>query len=84
MGFDNTIANSWKELVDKKIELIKSKNKNGIFCIQGGWSGKQYGITLGQNLEGNILVYILCSDAIYVGYLFNGQRAYKILNLIVD
>ena len=85
LGFDDTKADSWKGLVDKKIELIKSKNSQGVFCIQGGWSGNQYGITLGQNLDGNILVYVLCSDAIYTGYLLSGgQRAYKILNLIVS
>ncbi len=85
LGFDDTKADSWKGLVDKKIVLIKSKNSQGVFCIQGGWSGKQYGITLGQNINGDILVYVFCSDAIYTGYLLgNGQRAYKILNLIVD
>ena len=85
LGFDDTKADSWKQLVDKKIDLIKSKNTQGVFCIEGGWSGKQYGITLGQNNDGNILVYILCSDAIYTGYrLNNGDRAYKILNLIQD
>ena len=37
LGFDDTKADSWKELMDKKIQIIKSQNKDGVFLIQGGW-----------------------------------------------
>ena len=67
LGFDDTKADSWKELMDKKIQIIKSQNKDGVFLIQGGWSGREYGITIGQSISGDVLVFDFSTDAIYVG-----------------
>lgn len=67
LGFDDTKADSWKELMDKKIQIIKSQNKDGVFLIQGGWSGREYGITIGQSISGDVFVFDFSTDAIYVG-----------------
>ena len=67
LGFDDTKADSWKELMDKKIQIIKSQNKDGVFLIKGGWSGREYGITIGQSISGDVLVFDFSTDAIYVG-----------------
>lgn len=67
LGFDDTKADSWKELMDKKIQIIKSQNKDGVFLIRGGWSGREYGITIGQSISGDVLVFDFSTDAIYVG-----------------
>ena len=67
LGFDDTKADSWKGLMDKKIQIIKSQNKDGVFLIRGGWSGREYGITIGQSISGDVLVFDFSTDAIYVG-----------------
>ena len=67
LGFDDTKADSWKGLIDKKIEIIKSQNKDGVFLIQGGWSGREYGITIGQRISGDVIVFDFSSYSIYVG-----------------
>ena len=67
LGFDDTKADSWKGLIDKKIQIIKSQNKDGVFLIRGGWSGREYGITIGQSISGDVIVFDFSSYAIYVG-----------------
>ena len=67
LGFDDTKADSWKGLIDKKIQIIKSQNKDGVFLIRGGWSGREYGITIGQSINGDVIVFDFSSYAIYVG-----------------
>lgn len=67
LGFDDTKADSWKGLIDKKIEIIKSQNKDGVFLIRGGWSGREYGITIGQSISGDVVVFDFSTYGIYVG-----------------
>ena len=37
------------------------------FLIRGGWSGREYGITIGQSISGDVIVFDFSSYAIYVG-----------------
>ena len=82
LGFDDTKADSWKELMDKKIQIIKSQNKDGVFLIRGGWSGREYGITIGQSISGDVIVFDFSSYAIYVGIKMGNETNanYRIYN----
>lgn len=82
LGFDDTKADSWKGLIDKKIQIIKSQNKDGVFLIRGGWSGREYGITIGQSISGDVIVFDFSSHAIYVGIKMANETYadYKIYN----
>ena len=82
LGFDDTKADSWKGLIDKKIQIIKSQNKDGVFLIRGGWSGREYGITIGQSISGDVIVFDFSSYAIYVGMKMANETypSYRIYN----
>ena len=82
LGFDDTKADSWKALMDKKIQIIKSQNKDGVFLIRGGWSGREYGITIGQSISGDVIVFDFSSYAIYVGIKMGNETNanYRIYN----
>ena len=82
LGFDDTKADSWKGLIDKKIQIIKSQNKDGVFLIRGGWSGREYGITIGQSISGDVIVFDFSSYAIYVGIKMANETypSYRIYN----
>ena len=82
LGFDDTKADSWKALMDKKIQIIKSQNKDGVFLIRGGWSGREYGITIGQSISGDVIVFDFSSYAIYVGMKMGNETNanYRIYN----
>ena len=81
-GIGNTKADSWKGLIDKKIQIIKSQNKDGVFLIRGGWSGREYGITIGQSISGDVIVFDFSSYAIYVGMKMANETypSYRIYN----
>ena len=82
LGFDDTKADSWKGLIDKKIQIIKSQNKDGVFLIRGGWSGREYGITIGQSISGDVIVFDFSSYAIYVCMKMANEKypSYRIYN----
>ena len=82
LGFDDTKADSWKGLMDKKIQIIKSQNKDGVFLIRGGWSGREYGITIGQSISGDVVVYDFSAYGIYVGMKMGNETyaSYRIYN----
>ena len=82
LGFDDTKEDSWKGLIDKKIQIIKSQNKDGVFLIRGGWSGREYGITIGQSISGDVIVFDFSSYAIYVGMKMANETypSYRIYN----
>ena len=82
LGFDDTKADSWKGLMDKKIQIIKSQNKDGVFLIRGGWSGREYGITIGQSISGDVVVYDFSTYGIYVGMKMGNETyaSYRIYN----
>ena len=82
LGFDDTKADSWKGLIDKKIQIIKSQNKDGVFLIRGGWSGREYGITIGQSINGDVVVFDFSTYGIYVGMKMGNETYtnYRIYN----
>ena len=82
LGFDDTKADSWKDLIDKKIQIIKSQNKDGVFLIQGGWNGREYGITIGQSINGDVIVFDFSSFNIYAGIKMGNETYtnYRIYN----
>lgn len=82
LGFDDTKADSWKGLIDKKIQIVKSQNKDGVFLIRGGWSGREYGITIGQSINGDVVVFDFSTYGIYVGMKMGNETYtnYRIYN----
>lgn len=82
LGFDDTKADSWKDLIDKKIQIIKSQNKDGVFLIRGGWNLREYGITIGQNINGDVIVFDFSSFGIYAGIKMGNETYtnYRIYN----
>ena len=82
LGFDDTKADSWKDLIDKKIQIIKSQNKDGVFLIRGGWKGREYGITIGQSINGDVIVFDFSSFNIYAGIKMGNETYtnYRIYN----
>ena len=55
--FDDTSASDIKELLKAKCRLIqKNKLGDGLYIITGGWSGKNFGFTIGQKYGGTIRI----------------------------
>lgn len=55
--FDDTSASDIKELLKAKCRLIqKNKLGDGLYIITGGWSGQNFGFTIGQKYGGTIRI----------------------------
>lgn len=54
---DDTTASNIEDLLKKKCKLIKdSEGGTGFYIIIGGWAGKNYGFTIGENMSGMIRI----------------------------
>ena len=55
--FDDTSASDIKDLLKAKCRLIqKNKLGDGLYIITGGWSGQNFGFTIGQKQGGTIRI----------------------------
>lgn len=60
---NDTEASDMADLLKKKCQLINKSGSTGFYAIVGGWKGKNYGFTIGENTGGVIrIVYFDLND----------------------
>lgn len=63
---DDTIATDIEDLLKKKCKLIKDSGLGvGFYAVIGGWSGHNYGLTIGESMSGIIRIAYFDLNDIY-------------------
>ena len=63
---DDTTATDIEDLLKKKCKLIKDSGLGvGFYAVIGGWSGHNYGLTIGENMSGMIRIAYFDLNDIY-------------------
>ena len=63
---DDTSATDIEDLLKKKCKLIKDSGLGvGFYAVIGGWSGHNYGLTIGENMSGIIRIAYFDLNDIY-------------------